>query len=81
MLFRSVKGEYEGHPGILKDFANALKNGTPLLAPGEEGILGLTISNAIHYSAWTGKTVDTHDFPHDEFFAMLQEKINHSAVK
>ncbi len=76
-----VMGEYEGHPGILKDFTNALKNGTPLLAPGEEGILGLTISNAIHYSAWTGKMVDCHDFPHDHFYELLQDRIRESKVK
>ena len=56
-------------------------NGSKLLAPGYEGINGLTISNAIHYSAWTGKTVQVKNFPHDEFYAMLEEKIANSTMK
>lgn len=68
----------EEHKGILKDFANAVENNTPLLAPGYEGIKGLTISNAIHLSSWTGKDVDLNNFPHDEFYRLLQEKIKTS---
>jgi len=75
-----IKGTAEQHVGIFKSFANAVQNGTPLLAPGEEGINGLTISNAIHYSAWTGKTVDLANFPHDEFYELLQERIKNSKV-
>lgn len=70
----------EQHIGILKNFAKALLTGSPLLAPGEEGILGLTISNAIHYSAWTGDWADLNNFPHDEFYALLQDKIKKSTV-
>ncbi len=73
-------GTGEQHVGILKDFTNALLNKTQLLAPGEEGINGLTISNAIHYSAWTGKTVTLKDFPHDKFYEILKEKIKNSKV-
>ncbi len=75
-----VSGNGEQHVGIFKDFAKALITGSPLLAPGEDGIKGLTISNAIHYSAWTGKTVDLNNFPHDEFYNTLQEKIKNSTV-
>ena len=39
-----VKGDGEQYAGIMKDFASAVLHGTPLLAPGEEGINGLTIS-------------------------------------
>lgn len=70
----------EQHVGILKNFASAVLNGTELLACGEEGINGLTISNAIHLSAWTGETVDVNNFPHDKFYDMLQEKIKNSTV-
>ena len=73
-----VKGSGEQHAGIIKNFAGAVLHGTPLLAPGEEGINGLTVSNAIHLSAWTGKTVDVKNFPHDEFYNILQEKIKNS---
>ncbi len=70
----------EQHIGIIKNFASAVLNGTELLAPGEEGINGLTISNAIHLSAWTGETIDVKNFPHDKFYELLQEKIKNSTV-
>lgn len=68
------------HVGILNNFVSALQNGTPLLAPGEEGINGLTISNAIHLSAWTGETVDVKHFPDERFYELLQEKIRTSTI-
>lgn len=70
----------EQHVGILKNFASAMQNGTELLAKGEDGVLGLTISNAIHLSAWTGETVDVKNFPDDRFYELLQEKIRTSTV-
>ena len=75
-----IKGKSEQHVGIFKDFANVLLNGGELLAPGYEGINGLTISNAMHYSAWTGKTVDVKNFPHNDFYNILKEKIANSSV-
>lgn len=75
-----IKGESEDHVGIFKDVTNAILNGAELLAPGYEGINGLTISNAMHYSAWTGKTVDVKNFPHDEFYELLQERIANSTM-
>ena len=70
----------EQHVGIFKDFANAVLKGTELLAPGEEGINGLTISNAIHLSGWTGEIVDVKNFPHERFYELLQEKIRTSTI-
>lgn len=70
----------EQHVGILKDFVRAVIKGTPLLAPGVEGINGLTISNAIHYSAWTGGWADVENFPHQDYHRILQEKIANSTV-
>lgn len=75
-----VDGNGSQHIGILRNFANAILNGTELLAPGVEGINGLTISNAIHYSAWTGKPVDIKNFPHEDFYNILQQKIASSTV-
>ena len=71
-------GSGEQHSGIIKNFADAVMNGTELLAKGEEGIFGLTISNSMHYSAWTGETVDTKNFPDDKFYELLMEKIEKS---
>ncbi|MBE7045177.1 MAG: Gfo/Idh/MocA family oxidoreductase [Ruminococcaceae bacterium] len=70
----------EQHVGIFKDFTKALLTGSELLAPGYEGINGLTISNAIHYSAWTGDWADVKNFPHEDFYRILQEKIAASTV-
>lgn len=68
----------EQHIGIMKNFSEAVIDHTPLLAPGEEGIKGLTISNAIHYSAWTDSWADLNNFPHDKFYDLLQERIKNS---
>ncbi|RRJ64120.1 gfo/Idh/MocA family oxidoreductase [Paenibacillus oralis] len=73
-------GEGPQHKGILQNFTNAVLDGDALLAPGEEGILGLTISNAMHLSAWTEDWVD---LPLDEdlFHEKLQEKIKTSVFR
>ncbi len=41
-----------GHLGILENFSRAVREGTGLLAPGEEGIYGLSLANAAYLSAW-----------------------------
>lgn len=62
-----------GHIGILQNFTNAILHGEALLAPGQEGIHGLTISNGAYLSDWTDCWVD---IPIDEelFDRMLKEK-------
>ena len=45
-----------------------------LIAPGTEGVIGLTFSNAVHLSAWTGKEI-TLPFGSNEFKAELDAKI------
>ena len=68
------------HRNIVENFADAIRNGTELIAPGPEGIHGLTISNAMHLSAWLGKTIE---LPLDEelYIQMLQEKIAASTIQ
>lgn len=68
------------HIGVMEAFAAAILNGGKLVAKGEEGINGLTISNAIHLSSWTDSWVEIKNFPHDKFYDMLLEKINNSKV-
>lgn len=77
-----IPADFDGpeHVGIFRDFTRVMLHGGTLLAPGEEGIYGLTISNAIHLSAWTGETVSTRDFPDDRFYELLQEKIKTSTI-
>ena len=50
-------GKNEQHVGVLNAWSGAILRGTPLVADGREGINGLTLSNAMHLSAFTGKKV------------------------
>lgn len=54
--------------------------GGKLLAPGEEGINGLTISNAIHLSDWTNDWVEL-PIDADRYLELLNEKRKKSHVK
>ena len=66
-------GENPQHIGVLNAFVKHIKEGTPLVADGREGINGLMISNAMYLSSWTKQTVD---LPIDEqkFLDLLNEK-------
>jgi len=65
------------HRKITQNFVDAILKGTPLIAPGQEGIKGLTLSNAMHLSTWTDNWVN---LPIDEdlFYEKLQERIANS---
>ena len=56
-------GENPQHNGVLRAFADAILHGGKLVADGREGIFGLTVSNAMHLSAWLGHEVE---IPFDE---------------
>lgn len=73
-------GENPQHDGVLRAFAGKILRGTPLVAEGNEGIYGLSLSNAMHLSSWLGKPVE---FPIDEdlFLEMLNERRKTSKVK
>ncbi|MEB4673638.1 Gfo/Idh/MocA family oxidoreductase [Enterobacteriaceae bacterium G50] len=75
-----VAPECSDHHVITTNFAAAVLHGTPLLAPGQEGIRGLTLSNAMHLSTWTDNWVD---LPLDEalFKQLLDERIATSVDK
>jgi predicted dehydrogenase len=62
------------HAGVLENFAANILDGTPLLAPGSDGIKGVRLANAIHLSSWTGKEVSL-DFAEDEFLGELNSRI------
>ena len=74
------EGEETGHNGILQNYTNAILQGEKLLAPGYEGINGLTVSNAIHLSVWT---IDWVELPIDKelYKKLLDEKRAVSHVK
>ncbi len=69
-LMMNVFGQ---HTGIINNFTNHIVNGEPLIAPGADGIRGLTISNAIHLSSWTGEAVEL-PIDEDKFIAELEKR-------
>lgn len=68
------------HVGILQNFTNHILFGEELISKGEEGIFGLTISNAAFLSDWTGKEI-TLPMDEDLFYELLSERIKHSHIK
>ncbi|MBO1268095.1 Gfo/Idh/MocA family protein [Arthrobacter cavernae] len=62
------------HAGVLENFAANILDGTPLLAPGSDGINGVRLANAIHLSSWTGKEVSL-DFDEEEYMRELNKRI------
>lgn len=68
-----IMNVFAQHTGIINNFTNHIVNGEPLIAPGEDGIRGLTISNAIHLSSWTGEAV-TLPIDEDKFIAELEKR-------
>jgi predicted dehydrogenase len=70
--FDSVWGAQ--HAGVLENFAANVLDGTPLLAPGSDGIKGVRLANAIHLSSWRGAEVSL-DFDEEEFLAELNNRI------
>lgn len=62
------------HKGITQNFTDAILKGTPLMAPGKEGINGLRIANAMFLSSWLGKEVEL-PVDGDLYYKMLQDKI------
>ncbi len=53
-----IAGHGEQHIGILKNFADAVLDGAPLIAPAQEGIHSVELANAMLYSTFTGQTVE-----------------------
>ena len=77
-----ITEEETGHNGILQNYTNAILFGEPLLAPGEEGILGLSLSNAMHLSDWTDHAaIDPQAIDEDLFFELLQKHIQESTFQ
>ncbi len=69
-------GTETAHKGILQNFANHILKGEPLLAPGQDGVYSLQLSNAAYLSSWTEQWVT---LPMDEetcatFDALLENK-------
>ena len=67
----------EAHRGITQNWVDAIRTGSPLLAPGVEGIKGVELANAMLLSAWTDSWVDI-PVDADLFYTKLQEQIKNS---
>jgi predicted dehydrogenase len=70
--FESVWGGQ--HAGVLENFAANILDGTPLIAPGSDGITGVRLANAIHLSSWIGEEVPL-DFDEDRYLSELNQRI------
>jgi len=53
-----IRGTGEQHVGIVNNFAAAILDREPLIAPAEEGLRSVELANAMLLSSMTGKTVD-----------------------
>lgn len=64
----------EQHLNVLENFASHIAEGTPLLAPGADGIHGVNLANAVQLSSWLGKEVE---LPVDEelYLSELNKRI------
>jgi len=73
-------GKNEQHSGVLNAFAAAILRGEPLVASGTEGINGLTLSNAMHLSAWLGKDIEI-PFDDELYYSELMKRVKTSRRK
>lgn len=79
-LYSVETKEYESvwgyqHSTVMQNFAENILDGTPLIAPGPDGINGVRLANAMHLSAWTGEEVDMVDFDEERYLAELNARI------
>lgn len=73
-------GTGDQHRRVTESFVNAIVDGTPLIAPGEDGIHGLTLCNAMLMSTWLDQTVKI-PFDDELYWAELQKRIKSSTFK
>ena len=82
--YAMIKVETDGfnpqHAGVLRAFAAHILKGEPLVASGVEGINGLTLSNAMHLSAWTDSTIEL-PLDEDKFLEELNKRRANSRRK
>ena len=73
-------GKNEQHVGVLNAWADAILRGGEMIAHGEEGINGLTLSNAMHLSAFLGKTIEL-PLDEDVYYEELMKRVATSRLK
>ena len=72
--FENQDGWGYQHTTVMENFACHIIEGTPLLAPGSDGINGVNLANASQLSAWTNRTVSNPVDP-EEYAAELNKRI------
>jgi len=72
-----ISGSGDQHIGVLNNFADAILDQAPLIAPAADGIYSVELANAMIFSGWTGRPVA---LPLDgtAYEAALKEKISSS---
>ena len=75
-----VSGDNLQHVGVLNAFAGAVLRGDKLVAGGEEGINGLTLSNAMHLSQWLEQEI-TLPLDEDVYYEELLKRVRTSRRK
>ena len=73
-------GKDPQHVGVLNAWGGAILRGEPLVAGGEEGINGLTLSNAMHLSSWLDKEI-TLPFDEELYYNELMKRVATSKRK
>ena len=73
-------GENPQHVGVLNAWGGAIIRGESLVAGGEEGINGLTLSNAMHLSSWLDKEI-TLPFDEELYYNELMKRVATSKRK
>ena len=72
--FENTDGWGFQHSTVMENFALHCLTGSPLLAPGSDGINGVNLANASQLSAWTGREVANPCDP-EEYAAELNKLI------
>ena len=81
---KEVPAEHDGltphHPAVLNAWSDCILRGGKMIAGGEEGINGLTLSNAMHLSSWLGREIE---LPIDEdlYYEELMKRVATSRRK
>lgn len=74
-VIEGVPGEGPQHGGVMENFADHVLEGTPLLAPGEDGINGVRLANAAQLSSWLGGIQLDNPVDEDLYLAELNKRI------
>ncbi len=72
--FEDTDGWGFQHTTVMENFACHILEGSPLLAPGSDGINGVNLANASQLSSWLGKEVSNPVDP-EQYAEELNKKI------